>query len=307
MSLLTHRSRSHRSPESNNPHNPVFDYAAEVDVFSLQGDVLIEVHEQHLHSAYAYPLGQVIVPLAWLLDVSATASESSNLGDPLNRSLVSWFEVLPVVEPTPFNNGGQYRPYIAGLPRSTGYGLARTYADKPIGFLKISCQLRLHEPILTSMLKNPWVCRAITPQIQLQEDDFAISAVYVAGYTIMDIYRTLTESPVLKKIKDVLNWKAHWALSLIVFYGFSYTALLAAPWQYPIMAFLFLLTIALALGSDQRSEEERLQKGTCMKDAERIDDPASKGALLPIPSYHITSHHITLHHHGLPLHCCVLE
>jgi hypothetical protein len=43
MFLATLRSKGCRSPSRPNPHNPVFDYMCEVDVYSLQADLVVEV------------------------------------------------------------------------------------------------------------------------------------------------------------------------------------------------------------------------------------------------------------------------
>lgn len=63
------------------------------------------------------------------------------------------------------------------------------------------------------------------------EDEFALSAVMVAGFTMLDIFNYLWDPPLLRKISEVLNWTCHPALTIVVLFVFSHMALIAAPWQ----------------------------------------------------------------------------
>lgn len=44
VNLVTQRSQGCRTPTKSNPHNPVFDYIADIPIYSLQGDLILEVH-----------------------------------------------------------------------------------------------------------------------------------------------------------------------------------------------------------------------------------------------------------------------
>ena len=63
------------------------------------------------------------------------------------------------------------------------------------------------------------------------EVEFALKAILVAAFTMVDIFGYLWDPPILKKLFDILNWKTHALLSFVVLLIFSYLALMAAPWQ----------------------------------------------------------------------------
>lgn len=86
------KKREHRTNECATPKAPVWDSTVEFDVVNLNGDLRLDVFESHTIRSDA-PIGQVIIPLAWLVD-----------GNPL----VSYFEVFPVNSESNINRGGQY-------------------------------------------------------------------------------------------------------------------------------------------------------------------------------------------------------
>lgn len=147
VSLLHARAHGHRSSSLSNPHAPIFDFAVELDVPSFQCDALVEVFEESLSGSSL--LGQVILPVQWLLPL--TLAPSSPL---CFRIEPTWFEVYPPMRPTLFNDGGKYRPHMRGLPYSTGYGLPNP--DKALGFLRVQLDLELCEPLYLALLRDPW-------------------------------------------------------------------------------------------------------------------------------------------------------
>lgn len=50
-----------------------------------------------------------------------------NLNSPqcTSASFSGWFELFPYCKPSRLNRGGQYRPYIQGIPQYAGYGLLK--------------------------------------------------------------------------------------------------------------------------------------------------------------------------------------
>jgi hypothetical protein len=122
MFLATLRAKGCRTPSKPNPHNPVFDYMCEVDIYSLQADLVVEVWEEQM--AGNNKLGQIIIPVSWLLHTASVATLTGYKKSPKiagdidslknEMSISSWFEVFPPATPTPFNRGGQYRPYYKG-------------------------------------------------------------------------------------------------------------------------------------------------------------------------------------------------
>lgn len=133
----------HRSQTKTNPSNLIFDYFSELDIFNiLHGDILIELWEEHTLSSNKL-LGQVIIPLSWLL--------SPGVIDGNNMEICGWFELFPTTVINRYNRYGQYRPYIKGIPTTSGYGLIR--AEKPIGLIKIEARLIL-EHIINKNIPN---------------------------------------------------------------------------------------------------------------------------------------------------------
>ena len=65
-------------------------------------------------------IGQITVPLSWVVDKISLLDLA---GD--TASLSGWFEMFPYCKPTKLNRSGQYRPYIPGMPTSSGYGLQK--------------------------------------------------------------------------------------------------------------------------------------------------------------------------------------
>ena len=105
-----------RTTIANVPSDPVFDDVMEVDISSMQGDLMITLWEVHNVRSHK-PIGQIILPLAWLANMSAVSRTGTD------ASLAGWFQILPRTKATSYNHGGQYRPYISGTPQSTGFGL----------------------------------------------------------------------------------------------------------------------------------------------------------------------------------------
>lgn len=145
--LLHERARGHRSSSPSNPHAPIFDFAATLDIPSFQCDALIEVFEESLSGPNL--LGQVIVPVQWLLPTTLAPESPRRC-----RIEPTWLEVFPPMRPTLFNDGGKYRPHMRGLPLSTGYGLPRT--EKAVGFLRMELELELKEPLHLALMRDPW-------------------------------------------------------------------------------------------------------------------------------------------------------
>ena len=146
VSLLHTRSQfGHRSLSPSNPHAPIFDYAVVLDLPSFQCDALFEVFEESFSGPNL--LGQVIFPVQWLLPLTLN-------GPRRFRTEPTWLEVFPPMPPTLFNNGGKYRPHMKGLPHSTGYGLPSS--EKAVGFLYAELELELTEPLVNTLLRDPW-------------------------------------------------------------------------------------------------------------------------------------------------------
>jgi hypothetical protein len=272
ISMLSNRAQGFKSPPVTNPQTPIFDYAACLDIQSLQGDILIELFEEKMSGGSQ--LGQVIIPLSWLIPPTPTAQS------PFIYTLdPTWFEDYPAIKPTPFNNGGKYRPYRKGLALSTGYGMSRP--EKSMGFLHLEVQLELREALHTTMLRNPW--SYAQQNVVLSEDDFtyspitAVSAVMVAGFTLIDTYHYLENQPLFKKLKAILSWETHPALSVLVLFMYSYTALLAAPWQYPFLSLSLLTLIGLAAAHDRSFQETQAycQDNSVGPDGNTLDDQTS--------------------------------
>jgi hypothetical protein len=95
-------SASYRSSLILNPHNPIFDHLSEIDIYSLQGDIIIALWENHAMRQDRI-LGQVIIPITWVLQCM-NVTNLSNVA-----TLSGWFEVFPYNKPSKYNRGGQYR------------------------------------------------------------------------------------------------------------------------------------------------------------------------------------------------------
>lgn len=110
--------QKHRSLPRSNPQHPIFDYAVELDLLSLQGDIVIEVWTSHSIRSNR-PIGQVVIPFNWLYSSGSIDSVDGVMKLKINN----WFEIFPCTKCTRYNKGGKYRPLKKGLPLTTGYGL----------------------------------------------------------------------------------------------------------------------------------------------------------------------------------------
>jgi hypothetical protein len=84
-------------------------------------------------------LGQVVIPFSWIVDRLSLKLKSPNRS---KARLSGWFELFPYCKPSRLNRGGQYRPFIPGIPPSAGYGLVKpekvtglSLADSPFAHL----------------------------------------------------------------------------------------------------------------------------------------------------------------------------
>jgi hypothetical protein len=53
------------------------------------------------------------------------------------------------------------------------------------------------------------------------------------------------------QLREILTWRTHPLLSITILLAFSYTALLASPWQYPFLTLSLFLGIGLAAARDR--------------------------------------------------------
>lgn len=231
----------HRSLARQNPSNPIFDFYSELDVFNvLNGDLVIEIWSQHSIRADK-SLGQVIIPLSWIM--------SPGCVDGNNMHVDGWFELFPTTCRSRNNRYGQYRPYVRGIPLSTGYGLQRP--DKPIGLIKIDVRLVLHGavPRLPALPVPFTLYNAVTVDpyaLDLSsDDDTGIAALLIAANNLKRIVTSMSDPPFIDAFHDIVEWRSHPLLTYVFLGLHTYTFLFAAGWQLPI---LFATFVAL-LGS----------------------------------------------------------
>jgi hypothetical protein len=67
-------------------------------------------------------LGQVVIPFSWIVDRLSLKLKSPNRSQ---AQLSGWFELFPYCKPSRLNRGGQYRPFIPGIPQYAGYGAVK--------------------------------------------------------------------------------------------------------------------------------------------------------------------------------------
>ena len=236
-----------RTASRPNPHNPIWDYIAEFNIYSLHGNLVVDLWEENV--TRSIKLGQVLVPLSWLTD-SLTPPELlvETSGEKLTVS--GWFEVFPCSKHTRYNRGGQvYLPAIKGIPSSTGYGM--TYPSTPIGFIKLDISLHLREPVVQSILRTPWSYKLEREEVD-DEEEAGLSSILVTGYAMLRIFKLLKSPPFFTTALEILNWKANFALCVAVLYTVSYTALLAQPWQFPLMVVLIVIIVGKAAGTNRQ-------------------------------------------------------
>jgi hypothetical protein len=136
----------------------------------------MEVFEESLSGSML--LGQVIVPLQWLLPLTLAPYSPRRF-----RIEPTWLEVFPPMPPTLFNNGGKYRPFMKGLPYSTGYGLIA--GEKAVGFLYAELELELMDSLVTTLLRDPWRYAAADDSVAVPEvGDYNVCCVYTYIYTV---------------------------------------------------------------------------------------------------------------------------
>jgi hypothetical protein len=90
------------------------------------------------------------------------------------------------------------------------------------------------------------------------EEEFALKAVLVAGYTLLDIFNYLWDPPILRKLFDILNWHTHPLLSFFMLYMYSYLALIAHPWQFPFLILIMITTVGAAAARDRNFDDVRV-------------------------------------------------
>lgn len=236
-----------RTPSRSNPHNPIFDYIADFNVYNLQGNVVINLFEENV--ARDIHLGQILIPLSWLTE-RLTLPELMVQKD--NLSFSGWFEVFPAQRSTRYNRGGQYLPTVKGIPQSTGYGMS--YPATPIGFIKLDISLTLLEPVMLTILRNPFAYRPEQNDLD-DEEEAGLSSILVTGFALLRIFKLLKNPPFMTMVFDILNWKAPFPLCVCILYTVSYTALLASPWQYPIMISMLIIIIGKAAGNARSFSE----------------------------------------------------
>ena len=65
-------------------------------------------------------IGQVTIPISWVVQKISLSDMNCH-----RAILRGWFEMFPYCKPTRLNRYGQYRPYLAGMPLSSGYGVVK--------------------------------------------------------------------------------------------------------------------------------------------------------------------------------------
>lgn len=131
--------------------------------------------------------------------------------------------LLPPVEKTDhfLSLSFQYRPVKEGIPLTAGYGIAK----KPVGFLKVDLVLQLSPDWSGRLLANPYLYGASESTYSVRADeryclallylassfthahdciqndeDYFYSAVHVAGFTMIDIIRLLSNNILVNKV-----------------------------------------------------------------------------------------------------------
>lgn len=263
---LGNQSQRFRTPSVSNPTSPIFDYVAEFDLPSLQGNIQVELWEENpLQNTI---LGQVIVPVSWLTD-RLTLPELMLERSSDEMSMTGWFEVFPTLRAGRYNRGGLYLPHVKGVPHSTGYGLTQPSAI--LGFIKLDVTLLLNAPVIPTILRDPW---SYKPEQEELDDieEAGLGSILVTGHALLRIFNLLKNPPFYSMLLEILNWRAPFHLCVGCLYTLSYTALLAQPWQYPLMAAIFSILVGWSAGSRTRSQLKHIRvfhNSTFTRDATR--------------------------------------
>lgn len=250
---LYNHSQRFRTTTVGNPSSPIFDYVAQFDLPNLHGNIVVELWEENpLQNTM---LGQVIFPISWLTD-RLTLTELMVERSSDEMSLSGWFEVFPTLRAGRYNRGGLYLPHVKGIPQSTGYGL--THPSVSIGFIKLDITLLLNAPVMLTILRDPW---SYKPEQEELDDieEAGISSILVTGHSLLRIFNLLKNPPFVSMFLEILNWRAPFPLCVGVLYTLSYTALLAQPWQYPLMAAIVSILVAWSAGSRTRSQLKHIR------------------------------------------------
>jgi hypothetical protein len=224
------------------PRDPIFDHIVDMDLFSMQGDVVIALWEVHNVRSHKQ-LGQMIFPLSWLANMS-TQSKSGT-----SASISGWFQFLPMNKATAYNNGGQYRPYIPGTPQFTGFGLDEPGKDKTAGYLLVQLSIDLNKPLFRSMFFQPSLYAHGTPEVEQIDDDSVmaiVASMIMARNNLMQIYQLMRYPMWLLTFSDIVRWREHPAFTFWTIYFWTYSILVAPTWQYPMLACLFFIFIGFA-------------------------------------------------------------
>jgi hypothetical protein len=98
----------------------------------------------------------------------------------------------------------------------------------------------------------------LTDAHEQDEEEFALKAILVAGFTLLDIFNYLWDPPIMKKLFEILNWHTYPLLSFFVLYVFSYLALMAQPWQYPYLILILVTTVGMAAAAERNFDDVKV-------------------------------------------------
>ena len=244
----------HKTAVASMPKDPIFDHIADMDICSMQGDVVIALWEVHNVRSHKQ-LGQIIFPLSWLANLSTQSKTGTT------ACLSGWFHFLPLNKITAYNNGGQYRPYIPGTPQSTGFGIDEHEKDKRIGYLRVHLELELKKPIFRNVFFQPSLYSHGTPEYVNMDDDSItaiVASMIVAKNNLMQLYQRLRHPIWLETFIDIVRWREHPLFTFCAIYFWTYLILAAPTWQYPVLICFFFILLGFATSRRRNFNSSRL-------------------------------------------------